>query len=283
LSYLIAIASAALYGTADFLGGLVSRRIGVVSVVLQSQLAGIIPLALVLWIMPHASPPRTALLWGAFAGLIGGAGIGLLYRALAIGTMSVVAPMSAVASIGIPVLVSVLAGERPAPLALAGIVLAVIAIVLVTQKTEPQEAIPGHERLRGVGTALASGVAIGFFFLSLAKAGPAGGLWPLFVARCVTVAVFGIAALARGRAVSVRASLSGTALLGGILDVFATALYVLAVQRGPFSIVVTLASLYPAGTVLMARIVFRERLNAWQISGIGCGLTAIMLMATAPR
>src|SRR3954452_4276401 len=170
----LALLSAVLYGAADFVGGLTSRRASTLSVVLVSQLSGVVMVLILLPLLPEASMLRSDAAWGAAAGLAGGVGVALLYRALAIGTMSVVAPTTAVCAVAIPVLVAVVLGERPVPLAVAGIVLGIISIVLVSQ----QQAATGSEegdgarrgRLRpGVATAFASGVAIGFFYLSLAR------------------------------------------------------------------------------------------------------------------
>src|SRR5215210_204710 len=119
--YLLALGSALFYGAADFTGGFTSRRAGAIPVVVLSQLSGLVLLGLLLPLLPPASPSRTDLLWGAAAGLTGGIGVALLYRALAIGTMAVVAPTTAVCAVAIPVVVSVFLGERPVPPAVAGI------------------------------------------------------------------------------------------------------------------------------------------------------------------
>ena len=138
------------------------------------------------YIINCIGPSRPDLLWGAVAGLTGGVGVALLYRALAIGTMAVVAPTTAVCAVAIPVVVSVLLGERPAPLALAGIALGIGSIVLVSQQqtaAQPERHQPAAPRARrsGVGTALASGVAIGFFFLTLAQTNSMNHICKFFI------------------------------------------------------------------------------------------------------
>jgi drug/metabolite transporter (DMT)-like permease len=288
LVYLLAIGSAVLYGAADFTGGLTTRRAGTVPVVLVSQASGLVLLALMLPLLPPASPTRPDLLWGAAAGLTGGIGVALLYRALAIGTMAVVAPTTAVCAVAIPVVVSVLLGERPVPLAVAGIALGIVSIVLVSRQHTAAEAEghnPGTARRlpAGVGTALASGVAIGFFFLSLAQTRSAAGMWPIVVARLVSVTLFGTLAIAGRHSVRMPATLAGLVILAGAIDMLANALYLLAAWQGPLSIVVTLSSLYPASTVLLARVVLGERLNSWQITGVGCALAAIVLIVSGGK
>jgi drug/metabolite transporter (DMT)-like permease len=286
--YLLAIASAVFYGAADFTGGLTTRRAGAIPVVLLSQASGLVLLALILPLLPSASPTRPDLLWGAAAGLTGGIGVALLYRALAIGTMAVVAPTTAVCAVAIPVMVSVLLGERPAPLAVAGIALGIGSIVLVSRQratAQSQRHDPTAPRRLpvGVGTALASGVAIGFFFLTLAQTGPSAGLWPILVARLVSVTLFGSLAIAGKHSIRMPAAVAGLVIVAGAIDMLANALYLLAVWQGPLSIVVTLSSLYPASTVLLARVVLGERLNLWQITGVGCALAAIVLIVSGGR
>jgi len=287
VAYLLAIGSAVLYGAADFTGGLTTRRASTISVVLLSQAAGLIMLALIMPVLPHASPTRADVLWGAAAGLTGGIGVALLYHALATGTMAVVAPTTAVCAVAIPVVVSVLLGERPMPLAVAGIALGMVSIVLVSQQQggTPGAGEPGLPRSRqsGVGTALASGIAIGLFLLSFAQAGPGAGMWPLLVARTVSTTLFAVMAIAGGRSLRMPAQVTALVIFAGVMDMLANALYLLATRQGPLSIVVTLSSLYPASTVLLARIVLGERLRPWQVTGVGCALAAVVLIVSGGR
>jgi len=287
VAYLLAIGSAVLYGAADFTGGLTTRRASTIPVVLLSQAAGLIMLALIMPVLPHASPTRADVLWGAAAGLTGGVGVALLYHALATGTMAVVAPTTAVCAVAIPVVVSVLLGERPMPLAVAGIALGMVSIVLVSQQQggTPGAGEPGLPRSRqsGVGTALASGIAIGLFLLSFAQAGPGAGMWPLLVARTVSTTLFAVMAIAGGRSLRMPAQVTALVIFAGVMDMLANALYLLATRQGPLSIVVTLSSLYPASTVLLARIVLGERLRPWQITGVGCALAAVVLIVSGGR
>src|SRR5690242_15483838 len=283
---LLALASALLYGAADFTGGLATRRASTLPVIVLSQLSGLVLLALLFPFLPAATPSRADLMWGVTAGLTGGAGVALLYRALAIGRMAVVAPTTAVCAVAVPVLVSVALGERPGPLAVAGIVLGLVAIVLVSQQTAPEPAAPGPGaggRLpAGVGIALVSGVAIGLFLLALAQTRPEAGMWPILASRSTSVALFGLAALFTRTALR----LPGVLLLtlgGGVMDMTANALYLVAARVGPLSVVVTLASLYPASTVLLARVVLGERLNLRQVAGVACALAAIALIVGGGR
>ncbi len=277
--YLWALGSAVLYGAADFTGGLATRRASTIPIVLLSQFSGLVSLVLLLPLLPASSPTRPDMIWGAVAGLTGGIGVALLYRALAIGVMAVVAPTTAVCAVAIPVVVSIILGERPAPLAVIGIVLGVVSIVLVSWQTATVGG-DSDKNSKGVGTALASGVAIGFFFLALAQTRTEAGMWPLVASRSLSVLLFGVAAIAGKSALRMPAPVLGLAILCGFIDMLANALYLLAARVGPLSIVVTLSSLYPASTVLLARVVLGERLNLWQVSGVGCALAAVVLIVS---
>jgi uncharacterized membrane protein len=300
MPYLLALASAVLYGAGDFTGGLATRRAGMLPVVVVSQLSGLILVVLLLPFLPAAEPSRADLIWGAAAGLTGGVGVALLYRALAIGRMAVVAPTTAVCAVVVPVLASFAMGERIGAVPALGIALGIGAIVLVSQQSAdphraaPSDAIPetpsappvearAHATARrlppGVGIALISGVAIGFFFLSLARTRPEAGMWPIVASRTVSVLLFSLGALAGRHSIRMPGTLALT-ILCGIVDMSANALYLLAVQAGPLSVMVTLSSLYPASTVLLARVVLGEQLNTRQVTGVVCALAAIVLIVS---
>lgn len=273
MAYFLAISSAALYGAADFLGGLASRRAGTIAVVVWSQASGLVMLVLLLPLLGSTSPSRSDFIWGAVAGIAGSIGVGLLYRALAIGTMAVVAPTTAVCAVVIPVLAGVLAGERLGVFTVTGMLLAIVAIVLVSQ-----EKGHAHVARKGIGIAFLSGVAIGFFFLALARTSPAAGMWPLVASRALSLVLFGALGLVSAHQLRLPAPVAKIAIAGGVVDMAANALYLAATRYGALSVVVTLASLYPASTVLLARVVLGERLSTLQVAGVGCALAAIVLI-----
>ena len=160
--------------------------------------------------------------------------------------------------------------------------------MLVSQQTVAGTgpALSGHGfRWRpppGVAIALVSGVAIGLLLLSLARTRPEAGMWPILVSRAISVTLFGAAAAAGRRSLRLPGVLALT-LACGVMDMSANALYLLAARSGPLSVVVTLASLYPASTVLLARMVLGERLNGRQITGVACALAAIALIVSGGR
>jgi drug/metabolite transporter (DMT)-like permease len=276
VTVLLATACAIVYGTADFFGGLATRRTQVLSVVVLSQLAG---LALILGLLPllPGTYSDAALAWGLAGGLSGAAGLVLFYRSLATGVMSVVAPTTAVTSAALPVVFGLLTGERPQVWALVGVVLALGSVLLVSQEK------PGGGRgsLGSVLTALAAGAGFGGFFILLAMAPHEAGLWPLVGARLSSVSTVALLALLTRRALKPGPGSLPVILAAGVLDMAANVLYLLAQRDGLLSLVAVLVSLYPASTLLLARQVLGERLRGIQVAGVACALVAVALIAVA--
>ena len=283
----LALCAAVLYGSADFFGGLTARRANTIATVVVSQLVGLLLLLGALPFLPSATVGPRDWWWGVCAGLSGGVGVALLYRALAIGTMAVVAPITAVVSAIIPVLFGIAMGERVGLLTAGGIVLALIAIVMVSQQSSTagnrRTPVPSGRLPPGVLLALLAGVVVGIFLLSLARTSSASGMWPLIAARFTSVTLFALAALVTGKTLRMQRPASITAATGGTLDMLANVLMMLAARVGPLSIVVTLVSLYPAGTVILARLVLGERLSFVQNIGIACALLAVILIVGTAR
>jgi drug/metabolite transporter (DMT)-like permease len=273
---ILATACAVVYGTADFFGGLATRRSRVLAVVALSQLAG---LALILALLPVLPGLLSggALAWGLGAGLSGAVGLVLFYRALATGAMSVVAPTTAVTSAALPVVFGLALGERPALLALVGVVLALGSVLLVSQ--DPRAGKGGSKS--SAATALAAGAGFGGFFILLAMAPDEAGLWPLVGARLSSVSLVVLLALATRRALRPSAGSLPVIAAAGLLDMAANVLYLLAKQQGLLSLVAVLVSLYPASTLLLARQVLGERLHPIQVAGVACALGAVALIAVA--
>jgi drug/metabolite transporter (DMT)-like permease len=280
--YLLALLSAAFYGAGDFIGGFASRRAPMFSVVTISQAAGLLSLLVVLPFLGPASPIAADYAWGAASGIAGGFGVGLLYRALAVGTMGVVAPTTSVCAVVIPVAAGLLRGERLPGLVGVGIALAVVAIILLGQESahpdHPAPRPPQYGLPSGMWHALASGVAIGFFFLLLANARAEAGLWPLVAARLAGVPCFATIVVVTGASFRLPRGLAGLVIGGGVLDMLANVLYLLATRYGSLAVAVTLVSLYPASTVALARAVLKERLSRLQVIGMVGALVAVLLI-----
>ncbi|WP_344951476.1 DMT family transporter [Sphaerisporangium flaviroseum] len=274
---LLATVCAVVYGTADFFGGLATKRSRVLAVVMLTQITGLVFVLPLLPLLP-GTLNAGALAWGMAAGLAGGLAVILFYRALAGGVMSVVAPTTATMSAALPVLFGLAVGERPEPLALGGVVLALAAVVLVSRASGGGG---GRPALAPILQSLASGLGFGAFFILLKQVPEDSGMWPLFGARLASVVVVAVLALSiRATVVPGRGALP-TIIAAGVLDMLANVLYLLAVQRGLLVLVAVLVSLYPASTLLLARYVLGERLNAVQAAGVGLALGAVALIASA--
>jgi uncharacterized membrane protein len=280
MASLLALLSAVLYGAADFLGGIATRRATMLAAVFVTQAAGLVLILVLLPLLPDATVTPADLAYGALAGLTGGIGVALLYLALAIGPMSVVAPVTAVCAVIVPLVIGVLLGERPSIPAALGVGVAILSIALLSQSNDSREA--GGDKApvlgRGVRVALASGVAIGGFLAALAQTGAEAGLWPLVASRSISVVLFGGLAVGTGRPAGVPRAALPAALACGTLDMAANALYLVAVRQGQLGLIATLASLYPASTVLLARLVLGERLGRWQQAGVVGAILAIVLI-----
>ncbi|TDD09111.1 DMT family transporter [Nonomuraea deserti] len=276
MTVILAAACAVVYGTADFFGGLATKRTQVLSVVVLSQIAG---LALILGLLPllPGAFSDTALSWGLAAGMSGAAGLVLFYRALATGVMSVVAPTTAVTSAALPVVFGLAIGERPVFWALVGVALALGSVLLVSQDSSGG----GHGPFTSVAAALAAGAGFGGFFILLSMAPHESGLWPLVGARLSSVTTVALLALITRRALRPRSGSLRIIVAAGVLDMTANVLFLLAQQDGLLSLVAVLVSLYPASTLLLARHVLGERLRAVQVTGVACALGAVALIAVA--
>lgn len=285
MTSLFALLAAAIYGAADFLGGTVAKRASTLAAVVATQGAGLALLLLLTPLMLGAVVTGTDVIFGAMAGLTGSVGVALLYRGLAMGPMSVVAPITAVCAVVIPLVAGLLFGERLTPLAALGVAMAIAAVVLLGQDTTTAPASNAPPRsaehvAQAVRIALASGVAIGGFFVCLGQTASPAGLWPLAISRTVSVTVFMGVAFATRQAWRVPAAAVPPAIACGAMDMIANGLYLAAVREGQLSLVATLASLYPASTVLLARVVLGERLGGWQQVGVAAAVAAIVLIVS---
>jgi drug/metabolite transporter (DMT)-like permease len=276
----LGLMAALVYGGADFLGGLASKRTPAFTVVLLSQLCGFVVLLAALPLVGVGEPLPRDLATGAAAGLFGGGGVALLYRSLAVGTMSVIAPITAVGASALPVMFGLLTGERPGPIALLGVGVAVVAVVLVsaTPGGADTPAASSRRLSPGIPQAVASGLAFGVFFILLDATSADAGLWPLVGARS-SILVVAVIALATRTSLRPNPGSMGRIVGSGVLDMAANVLYVLATRQGLLSVVAVLVSLYPATTVLLARVVLGERLHRMQIAGLGAVAMGVALIA----
>ncbi|EME18493.1 EamA family transporter [Rhodococcus triatomae] len=282
---LLALVAAVGYGVSDFVGGLASRRVAALRVVLVSYP---VSLLMVLAVAPFTGGEltRSALLWGAVSGMASGLAVWWFYLALADGPMSVVSPLTAVLVAGVPVAVGFATGERPGAVAVAGVVLALVAVVLVSRETPEAagEAVDGH-RARFTSTVawltVGSGLAFAVSFIGLDRIGDDSGLWPLAVSRGAATAVVWVVAAGSGQFRLPPRDVARLAVGIALLDVLANGAMMFAFSGGMLSLVAVIGSLYPAATVLLAMTMLGERVGPVQRFGMVLAVAAVAMIAIA--
>jgi drug/metabolite transporter (DMT)-like permease len=300
MSVPFALPSAVTYGIADFAGGLAARRASVLVVTVVAQAAGLVSLLLAIGFFA-GRPSPAAFGFGVLAGLVGVSGLLLYLKALAVGPMGVVAPLSAVVSAGLPLAVGLLGGERLGPVAVLAVGVALVAILLATTGTRNDRAAS-----TGVLLGLAAGVGFGTFFVAVDAAPADSGLWPLLAGRIASVVLLTGLVLrhhlplpTRVRTVS-PAAVPGESgvptrrdagpgtrgpvvlmIVSGVFDTLANVLFLVATRMGDLGISAVVVSLYPVVVVLLARVVLGERLTRTQLLSACLALTASALLAAA--
>jgi len=286
LTVLVGTTSALIFGAADFLGGLAARRMSAILATALAAATGLVVLAIALpivggeWSWP-------AVLLGAASGVAGAVAIGLLYACLAIGPMSILSPLTAVVSAIVPLTFGLIGGERLGTLGYVALGLALVAIVLVGFVPEKNAVRPS---LRGVLMAIGSGVAIGVFLILIDATPDASGIVPLVVNRATNstimftlVGVLAFIAWRRGTGPAHGAWRSALtlAIACGVLDAVANAGLLLGVRLGELSVMAVLVALYPAGTIILAAIVLKERIAVLQYVGLALAIVAGAMLALA--
>ena len=310
LSVVLALAASLSWGVSDFLGGLTSRRLSLVSVLLVSQSVGlvmVVPAVLLSNQAPVDGPARLSAIGGSLAGLIG---IAALYRAIAIGVVSIAAPISATGAV-IPVAVGMLRGETASGWQALGAVLAILGVVLAAWTAgdpmpssgstgEPMyssgstghpmhsNGTTGHpmhssgstgQARAGSGFALLAAAGFGCFFVLLHDASTYSVVWATFVQRLTSVGVLAVVSLIVRPSLAVGWRRTPRLLAIGALDQGANLLYGFASTVGLVSLAAVLASLFPVVTVVLARAVLHERLSRAQQTGVACALAGVALIA----
>lgn len=275
MPYLLALTSSLLWGAGDFLGGTASRRLPAVAVVGVSQAIALVVFALAAWLTGALSSgmPADGWAWAAGAGVSGLVGLVAFYSALARGTMGVVAPLAALGVL-VPAIVGLVAGERPSAWQLVGALLGVAGGVLASgpELTSRQAGLP-------VALALLAGVSFGMVLVFLAEGSEDSPLLTLVGMRTASVLVLLVVALAVRSLGGVAARDLPLLALIGLLDGGANLAYAVATTLGLLSLVAVLASLYPAVTVLLARIVHHEQMSRVQDLGVAAAVAGIVLVA----
>jgi len=273
ISPALSLSAAVAWGAADFSGGMATKSANTFHVVVVAHATGLAFMASMALLSGEAVPGWHALAWGAVAGLAGGIGLAAFYQALAIGKMGINAPLSAVITALVPLLFSFRTEGMPHPLQIAGITLALLSIWLVAAP----HSLTGQTK--GIGLAVLAGIGFGGFLLCMKLAGSNAIFWPLVSARAASCLLMLSIVLLAGRSWKAGRAVLAWMIVAGILDSGANALYVAAAQRGRLDVAAVLSSLYPASTVVLARLVLLERLSRLQVLGMIAALMAVALIA----
>ena len=276
MAVLLSLITAAAFGAGDFCGGLASKATRVIQVVAVSHVVGLVGVLIAAPILADGFSVDDLAL-GAAGGLFGGAGVGLLYRRLSIGPMSVVAPLTAVTSAAVPAIWGVLDGDSLSAAAWLGVALALGAIALVSSVTDgPQADITPAAVLES----LASGVCFGLFFIFLDATDAASAPWPIVGARTATSALLVLWLLTRRQQIVPPGRHTRWLLVGvGLFDTGSNITFLYATNEGALTVVAVLSSLYPISTVLLARLVLDERMTRPQLVGFVTAMVATGLIA----
>jgi drug/metabolite transporter (DMT)-like permease len=275
LPVLYGLSAAATWGAADFAGGVAAKRANEFKVVLVAHASSLIFVAAMALISREAIPPLSAHVWGAISGIAGGAGVACLYRALAIGKMGTVAPVTGLLTAALPVIVGGIQQGRPRILQICGFCLALAAIVLIAKPDE------FHGKPKGVGLAVIAGLCFGLFIVFLRQAGTVSIFWPLVSSRIASTALMILIVLTL-RSAGKEDSAAWpfvTAIVCGVLDSIGNLMLVLATRSGRLDVAAVLSSLYPAATVILAFIILKERVSRIQNVGIVAALAAVPMIA----
>ena len=272
---LLALVAAAGYGVSDFVGGVAARRVAALRVVIVSYPLSVLFVAALL---PFVDGRLTASAvgWGLAAGAVAGLAVWWFYLALAAGPMSVVSPVTAVMVVALPVTAGFVSGERPGAIALVGVVLALVAVTLVSRETAGATTMSARAWWLTAG----AGVTFGVYFILVDRVGEGTGLWPLLANRVAASAVVLAAALGTGQVRPPRGVPLRLAVAAGALDVTANAALLYALQGGLLSLVSVVSSLYPAATVGLAAVVLGERTRRVQRVGLVLAAASVALIAS---
>lgn len=271
----LSLLSALTYGISDFLGGIFAKRASSWQVAVVGQ-ASSFTVSLAAAALVAGSPAGSDLAYGALAGMGGGFGVAFLYRGLSTARMGVVAPLSAIGTALIPVIVGLATGDRPSRLAVLGIVCAFPAIALISRVVDGN---PAHRG--GVIDGILAGVGFGTLFVFLGQIGSGAGLYPLATSQLTSVGTIVVTATVLRQGWVPRSRGAWAAVVMGPLGATAQGAFIYATHHGLLSIVSVISSLYPASTVLLAAVLLREKIHRWQGVGLVFAALAVTLVAAS--
>jgi len=276
IAVLLSLAASSCWGVADFLGGLQSKRVPVAVVLCVVEGAGLAVVLAIILATDEPFPGSRAAILSVVAGIGGVIALGCFYKALAIGTMSIVAPISAT-GVTLPVVVGIATGDRLSTIVAIGLAVTFVGVLLASREQHDDAGRAAAGKL-SIALALVAAVGFGSYFVMSDAAADDSVLWLLVLSRSIPVPALALFAWTRGmRAPTGRAA--GTLVVAGTLDCGATALYAVANTKGALSIVSVVGSLYPVMTLILARAVLGERIRRVQQVGVVAALAGVAMIA----
>jgi len=266
-----------LWGASDFSGGYASRRANAFVLTAFSHLCAFVLMFAIAFGAHGEFLSRRSIVWAVLAGMSGGFSLAIFYRALAAGKMGLIAPVSALVGAAIPTLADVALEGTPSRWTICGFVLAVVALWLIT-RPESSGGERSSVRPAGVGMAALAGVGFAGFYLCIHQA-QGSPLWVAAISRIGSLAATAVAVVVTRAPITLDRPRVGLGMLAGFLDISATALFVVASERGRLDQAVVITSLYPAITVLLARLVLKEHFSRWKFVGLLTALAAVPMLA----
>lgn len=271
------VAAVFLWGVSDFAGGYGARRANTFVLTAFSHVCALALMLAVATVEHGPFPNRASIFWAILAGALGGFSIAIFYRALAAGHMGLAAPVGALLGAAIPTLVDIALEGAPSRWSILGFALAILALWLITR---PEASGENDEsgRPKGVVAAALSGVGFAGFYLCIHQA-TGSPTWVAAITRIGSFAATAAAVMATRAPLELDRASVALAVVAGSLDVTASALFVFANQHGRLDEAVVITSLYPAVTVLLARIFLKEHFSGWKLLGLLAALAAVPLIA----
>jgi drug/metabolite transporter (DMT)-like permease len=263
------LASAASWGAGDFCGGVATKRAGGYQVVIGAQFVGLIGFLALALVTGETSPGAVDLIWCGVAGVAGAVGLLALYRALAEGRMGVAAPVSGMLSAAVPAIAGAMVEGLPPQLTLAGFALALVAVWLIART--------GHDAIHigQLGLPVVAGFGFGLFIVIIGRASGSAVFWPLVAARAASLTILPVIARLNGQSIRPPRHAMLPVAIAGVFDAGGNAFLVMAAHAGRLDVAAVLSSLYPAGTVLLAWLILKERISGWQFAGLVTAFVAI--------
>jgi drug/metabolite transporter (DMT)-like permease len=266
------LAAVLAWGTSDFLGGYATRRANAFLFTVVVNLGGLLLVATLASATHAPFPSARSAAWVLAGGISGGAALAIFYRALSSGRMGLTAPVAAVLGAAIPAVVSMFTEGLPGRIPLVGFALAATGLWLITRTED-------GGKPEGIGLAVLAGIGFASFYLCIHKAGDASALWIASLTRAGGLIITSLIVLLVGKFRDISPAGVRWGVLTGCIDSLGTILFVYASQTGRLDEAVVISSLYPAVTVLLARLFLKEHFTRWKFVGLLAALAAVPMIA----